>query len=349
MSQFRNVGASWLLVATKGANLLAVLKSIKILKVLLSFVSMVASVITYGLTLGWGFGVGLVLMLFIHEMGHVIALRRKHLPASLPVFIPFLGAAIFAPDMGDRATEAYVGYGGPFIGSIAALACFGLWAALGGTSDLLLSISYLGVYLNLFNLLPISPLDGGRITQIVGDWFKYLGAALAIGLVVESGEAGMIFLLIVMLDGFPFGLFVRPLAALCLCLAMLGLFALGYSAESVWVQALDVWAGGLLLGFYVLSDWNRAKIELRNHDQIRQYALATAQDDALIARVFPPVPEGWLQRLRFARNNRRPVESEPKRPLPPVRTRIGWLAAYVSLAMVLAVTIVVQTGYLPVK
>jgi Zn-dependent protease len=336
---------TWMLVAFKFSKILAVLKSIQMFKVLLSVASMLLSVIVYGLTLGFWFGVGFVAMLFIHEMGHVIALRRKHLPSSLPVFIPFVGAAIFAPDMGDRATEAYVGYGGPLLGSIAAIACFGLWAVTGATSDLLLVISYVGVYINLFNLIPISPLDGGHITQVVGGWFKYIGAALAVGLVVYSGQPGMIFLLILMLDSFEFPLFGRAAAASTLLCVMFGLMITGYSPEIV-VDLIDGTVASLITAMYVYRDWRRVSREweyLAMSRRIGGYVDEYATD-------FPSSADDFRTRLRFAQMREavyRPAE--PQRAFPSARTRGRWFVAYIALAVVLSGTIAVQNAYLPTQ
>jgi Zn-dependent protease len=342
---------SWLLIAVKGSKIIAVLKSVQVFKILLSLASMLLSVIVYGLTLGIWFGVGLVGMLFIHEMGHVIALRQKHLPASLPVFIPFLGAAIFAPNMGDRATEAYVGYGGPFVGSIAALACFGLWAALGGTSDLLLVISYIGVYINLFNLIPISPLDGGRITQAIGVWFKYIGAVLAILLVIESNEPGMIFLLIIMLEAFEFSMFGRSLVAICLWLTMLVLFAAGYNSQVFLIDFVDAMIGGLITALYVARDMSRANAVLETHEGLRLVQINVAADlhMPMEQASLTPIQRGWFQRMRFAYTHQSDRSARTQeRAMPPVKTRIFWLAAYLGLALVLGVTIATQNAYLPV-
>ena len=175
----------------KSAKLLKVAKAIKLLKfskILITFFSMTLSVFVYAFMRGPWFSMGFVLMLFIHEMGHVIAMRHKGYPASAPVFIPLLGAVIFAPAFKNAEEEAYIGYGGPLLGGLAALALFGLWAILPAQHPLLLMISYSAAFLNLFNLIPIRPLDGGRVTRIVGRWFKWIGVA------------GLILLLVVIKD-----------------------------------------------------------------------------------------------------------------------------------------------------
>jgi Zn-dependent protease len=258
-----NLG-TWVAIGLKGSKLLAIIKTVKALKLLISLGSLLVSAFVYGLTLGPWFAVGLLSMLTIHEMGHVIALRQKHLPASLPVFIPFLGAAIFTPPIKDRETEAYVAYGGPLIGSIAAIACFMLWVATGGQSEILLLISYIGVYINLFNLIPINPLDGGRITQAVGSGFKYLGLALVIGLILYTLQPGMILvLLLIMMDFHQLGLWVRPIIAAVLYICMVTLFALGYSEGIWWINLADVAIGLLLLCGFVSMERIRFKWGVR--------------------------------------------------------------------------------------
>jgi hypothetical protein len=102
------------------------------LKLLATFGSMAVSIAAYGLLFGFPFAVGLVALLFLHEIGHVIQLRREGIKASAPLFIPFLGAMIAAKSMGeDAAAEARVGLAGPVLGSIATLVPLGIWLATG--------------------------------------------------------------------------------------------------------------------------------------------------------------------------------------------------------------------------
>ncbi len=83
------------------------------------------SVAAYSLFWGWPFAAGFVLLIFVHEMGHVIALRREGIKASAPMFVPFMGAVIAASSLGDNAlAEARVGLAGPVLGTIGAAACW---------------------------------------------------------------------------------------------------------------------------------------------------------------------------------------------------------------------------------
>jgi Zn-dependent protease len=131
----------------------------------------------YALFFGWEFGVGLVLLLLVHEMGHVIQLRREGLSASAPMFIPFMGAVVAMREMPkDAWTEAKVGLAGPILGSIGALAVL-LWADQ-VDSNMLRALAYVGFLLNLFNLVPVVPLDGGRAVAALHPVFWFVGLFL---------------------------------------------------------------------------------------------------------------------------------------------------------------------------
>jgi Zn-dependent protease len=123
--------------------------------------TMLVSVGAYALLGGWWFGVGLVLLIFVHEMGHVLELRRQGVPASAPLFIPFLGAVVGMKQMPDNAwKEAQVALAGPILGTVGAAAVWALGAAY--DSNFLEAMAFIGFFINLFNLLPVIPLDGGR-------------------------------------------------------------------------------------------------------------------------------------------------------------------------------------------
>jgi Zn-dependent protease len=144
-------------------------------KFLVTSGSMLVSVAAYALIWGWQFGVGFVLLLLVHEYGHVIQLKREGVKdVSAPVFIPFLGAAIWSKSLGeDAAAEARVGLAGPILGSLGALACVGLYAATG--NNLFLALAFTGFFLNLFNLLPVGFLDGARAAAALSPWVWLLG------------------------------------------------------------------------------------------------------------------------------------------------------------------------------
>lgn len=154
--------------------------------------TMVVSIGAYMLIYPWTFALGLVLMLFIHEMGHVLAAKRKKLPVSTPAFIPFLGALItMKKQPKDAETEAYVALGGPVVGTLGAVAA--LLIGMATDSPVFYAIAMLGFFLNLINLLPIHPLDGGRIVTAISRWLWVVG--LVGGLIVILYLKAIIFLL----------------------------------------------------------------------------------------------------------------------------------------------------------
>jgi Zn-dependent protease len=114
----------------------------------------------YALIWGWQFGLGVVLLIFFHEMGHWLEAKREGLSPSWPVFIPFLGAYV-KYTRGNPWQTARVAIAGPIVGGIAALACYAVGKADG--SDVLIALAYFGFVINLFNLLPIGFLDGGAV------------------------------------------------------------------------------------------------------------------------------------------------------------------------------------------
>ena len=146
--------------------LLLLLSAGKLGKVLISGGSMLVSVVAYAFVFGWRYAVGFVGLIFVHEMGHYLAARQRGLQVGAPTFIPFVGAWIELKDQPhDSETEAWVGFAGPLLGSVAALACYFVARETG--SRLLLALAYAGFFLNLFNLIPLSPFDGGRITAVL--------------------------------------------------------------------------------------------------------------------------------------------------------------------------------------
>ena len=168
-------------------------------KVGLTGVSMLVSVWAYAALwhLGWAAAIGFVVLLFVHEMGHWIVMRLKGVPASAPLFIPFLGAMIGMKGLPRSVKdEAEIGIAGPIAGTAGALACLGLEALYGGRLCPLLAL--LGLYLNLFNLLPVSPLDGGRIVAAISRWLWIVGLAGLVGLFILHPNP---FLLLIALIG----------------------------------------------------------------------------------------------------------------------------------------------------
>jgi Zn-dependent protease len=170
------------LIAKFGVALKALFVALPNLKLLTTAGTALVSVAAYSLFWGWEFAAGFVVLLFVHEMGHVIALRREGIKASAPMFVPFLGALITAKSLGENAlAEARVGLAGPILGSLGATVV-AVIAVLTG-SDMLLALAYVGFLLNLFNLLPVVPLDGGRAMAAMAPWMWFLGFGGLIALV----------------------------------------------------------------------------------------------------------------------------------------------------------------------
>src|SRR5215470_15005018 len=142
---------------------------------------MLLSLAVYATIWGWPYAAGFIALMFAHEMGHYVAARQCGLDVGAPAFIPFVGAWINLKEQPrDVRTEAYVAAAGPLVGTVSAVAVY-LWGR-STDSSLLIAIAYAGLFLNLFNLLPISPLDGGRITAILSPRVWLLGAPVMLAL-----------------------------------------------------------------------------------------------------------------------------------------------------------------------
>jgi Zn-dependent protease len=179
----RRLGAAGAALLAVLAKLKAILLFLPKIKVLATAGTMAVSVVAYAAIWGFPFALGFVVLILVHEMGHVIALRREGIRASAPMFIPFLGAVISARSLGqDALAEARVGLAGPVLGSIGAAVCIAIWHATG--NDMWRALAYTGFLINLFNLLPVVPLDGGRAMAAMAPWMWFLGFA---------GLAAMIF------------------------------------------------------------------------------------------------------------------------------------------------------------
>lgn len=184
-------------LASKAKFLLLALTKIKAVTTL---GTMFISIAAYALAFGWPFAVGFVLLLFVHEMGHVIQLRREGVEASAPIFIPFVGALIAAKSLGeDAAAEARVGLAGPILGTAGTLIPLAIWLATG--SDLWRALAYVGFFINLINLLPVLPLDGGRALGVLGPKVWIAGILIAVAAAVTF--LGPIMLLFVLILGGP--------------------------------------------------------------------------------------------------------------------------------------------------
>ncbi|HEX6851949.1 MAG TPA: site-2 protease family protein [Candidatus Polarisedimenticolaceae bacterium] len=184
-----------LAVLGKLKGVLGALKFLSLGKVLTTGGTMVLSIWAYAFAFGLPFAAGFVLLIFVHEMGHAVWIRRHGLRAGAPVFIPFVGAMIALKDQPrDAVVEAEIAIAGPIAGGLAAAACWGLGSWTG--RPIFHALAYSGFFLNLFNCLPVSPLDGGRVAAAISRWLWVAGLAAAVPLALWSLHPILIVILV---------------------------------------------------------------------------------------------------------------------------------------------------------
>jgi Zn-dependent protease len=160
-----------------------------------TLLTMLISLGAYSLVFGWRYAAGFIGLLLVHEMGHFTAARQRGLAVSAPTFIPFVGAWIELKDQPmDVATEAYVASAGPLLGTIGATLVY-FWARE-SESGLLMAIAYGGYFLNFFNLIPLSPLDGGRMTAILSPRIWFIGAPLMLAMMLYRPSPLLVLILV---------------------------------------------------------------------------------------------------------------------------------------------------------
>jgi Zn-dependent protease len=183
------------------AKFFAAIKGVVLLlpkvKLLTTAGTALVSVVLYSLFWGWTFAVGFVVLLFVHEMGHVIQLRREGIKASAPMFLPGFGAVVMMKSLPDDAlAEARVGLAGPILGTVGSAVCLAIGEAT--NSDMLRALAYVGFLLNLINLVPLVPFDGGRAMAAMAPWLWFLGLGAMVALLLLTWNP---FLLIFVLLG----------------------------------------------------------------------------------------------------------------------------------------------------
>src|SRR3989454_5484332 len=166
-----------------------------------TLISLVVSFGGYALFYGPWFAVALLTMIFVHEMGHVLEIRRQGMEATAPIFIPFMGAAIFQrTHPTDALKQAQIGIAGPIAGTIGATAAFALYGAK--HSEVLLLAALIGFYINLFNMIPVWQLDGAWVLAPVSKWFQLAGYLLIAVGVLAFGFVSPLIIIIALL-GIP--------------------------------------------------------------------------------------------------------------------------------------------------
>ena len=169
--------------------------------------TMLLTIWLYAQAWGWWFALGFVLLIFVHECGHLIAAKRIGLKVGAPVFIPFMGAFIALKEAPKNAwIEAQVGIGGPLLGTVGAAVCDGLYLLSGNA--LFRGLAYIGFLLNLFNLAPLGFLDGGRIVTALSPWL-WLAGLVVVGALLFSHFNVLLLLILIMSLPRLFSLFRR--------------------------------------------------------------------------------------------------------------------------------------------
>ncbi len=174
------IGIVLLLLIKFGAKLkFLILPILKFFPVLLKTGgTMLFSIWAYSLFWGWKFAVGFVILILLHEFGHLIAARLFRLKVGLPVFIPFMGALIALKEAPRHAwVEFWIAAGGPIFGGLASLGCHCIYFATG--NEFFSALAYTGYFLNLFNLMPTGFLDGGRMVTALSPWLWLVGILIA--------------------------------------------------------------------------------------------------------------------------------------------------------------------------
>ena len=175
LSKLGPIGTFLVVALSKGKLLLLGLTKLS------TFASMLAFFAVYWSIFGWKFALGFVLSIYIHEMGHVMALRKYNIAASAPMFIPFVGAIVRMRQYPHNVAEdARVGLAGPIWGLGSAVAA---WLAAVTTGlPIWYAIAHTAAWLNLFNLLPIWQLDGGRGFRALTRKQRAIAAGVAVAM-----------------------------------------------------------------------------------------------------------------------------------------------------------------------
>ena len=195
----KRIGSALAALAALAAKFWAAIKGALIflpkLKLLTTAGTALISVVVYSLFFGWTFAIGFVVLLFVHEMGHVIQLRREGVNASAPMFIPLLGAVVMMKSMPDDAlAEARVGLAGPILGTAGSAVCLAIGEAT--NSNFMRALAYVGFLLNLINLVPLTPFDGGRAMAAMAPAMWFVGLGVMVALLLITGNTFLLIFIV---------------------------------------------------------------------------------------------------------------------------------------------------------
>ncbi len=333
---------------------------------LISAGSFVIFVATFSFLISWKLSLVFGLLMLVHELGHYLVCRWKSFSASPPVFIPFFGAFIaIDPAKMNSNDEALVGYGGPFFGSLAAMAIFPVWLFWADCPNVLLLGSLAALWLNFINLIPLRPLDGGRITQVISPWLRYLGLAVVVALILTlPSPIFWLIILVILYAQSENGHIFKCRALLIGAVAM---------AVSAWINHLPITFWLFVVYAAGICFW-----QIRHLSKVRAWAdLGKKQRRETSALKDEHLKELWRdidlnrsfmtkEQLEAAESLALKVEAEwealeirinedltladnflhgVKKPLPSVRKRIAWTCCYLVTAITLAAFIAAELMY----
>lgn len=183
-----SIGAITILIISKLKWIFVFLKFFKLTTV----ITLLASLLAYGLTYGWLFGIALIYILMIHEMGHVWAMKRLNIPTNATLFIPFIGALARGKKQAKNAyDDAYISYMGPAFGFLSVIPAILLYILT--ETEFWMVIVLIGSVVNLFNLIPITPFDGGHIVKIINFKIVMVGFVFALSAMFFTDSYTFIF------------------------------------------------------------------------------------------------------------------------------------------------------------
>ncbi|GEM_PF-3123874 len=326
-------------IFAKSTKLIKILKGLKFAKIFLSFFSMMLSMVLYSWTYGLALGVGFIVLLFIHEIGHVIAINMRGLVMNALVFIPGLGAGIFMPETKEPEDEAFVAIGGPLIGGLAAVALYGVWLLSPEKNVIIFLLAYLGVWMNLFNLIPMRPLDGGRIMGVVSPWFRYIGLAAIVAMIFAMKEVGFILIILLSLYDFAWPAPVKFHVSLVIMMFMVVGMASGFTRQPAWICWIDI----SLVALYTFIFWNdyrkaiKAKADFEEICIIRSQGARTPEENAVLQ-----------EKLEDIRSQIDSTLKDPPKLLESESRRWVWTLRYLCLAGILGGVLFHQAGQMDI-